>query len=81
MVDSRELFDTITTLHDNKEYRRRKTVARIRNSIQSHELDILRWIKGQNNHADALTKRKYNMWRELHKALASGNFMVNIDES
>ena len=35
LVDSRALFDTITTLHEAKEYRLRKTVTRIRNAFES----------------------------------------------
>lgn len=55
-VYSKGLYDTITTLHESKEYRLRQTVQRIRDSFKSEELDILRWIQGFANIADALTK-------------------------
>lgn len=41
-VDSSKLFDTITTLHDGKEYRLRKTVQRIRDSFEGGDIDMPR---------------------------------------
>ena len=43
-------FDTVTTLHDGRDYR-------IRDSFESRDFDALAWILGRDNVADALTKR------------------------
>lgn len=39
LVDSRCLYDTITTLHEGNDYRLRQTVQEIRNSFESGELN------------------------------------------
>lgn len=74
LTDSRGLFDTITTLHDGKEYRLRQTVERLRNSFESQELDTLRWIPGTSNIADALTKRSMNLYKLLNRMCVEGLF-------
>jgi len=78
-VDSRALYDTITTLHEGKEYRLRQTVERIRNSFESKELDVLRWIPGNINIADALTKRNIAMHRLLNKVAVDGSLCIDVD--
>lgn len=80
-VDSHGLFDTITTLHDSKEYRLRQTVQRIRDSFESRELDVLRWIRGFLNVADALTKRNPDSWRRLNTLLSEGIFNIDLQGS
>lgn len=65
-VDSRGLFDTISTLHDGKEYRLRQTVQRIRDSFESGDIDILRWIPTGVNVADTLTKRYPHIQRKFN---------------
>ena len=65
-VDSKALFDTITTLHESTEYRLCPTVQRIRNSFESGELDVVRWLPGTINVADALTKRSREFYDKLN---------------
>lgn len=72
-VDSKALFDTITTLHEGKEYRLRQTVQRIRDSFESKELNMLRWIQGNVNIADALTKRNPALHKLLNRVAATRN--------
>lgn len=72
LFDSRGIHDTITTLHDSKEYRLRQTVQRMRDSFESHDLDVLRWIRGIFNIADRVTKRNAQTWRLLSDVLNSG---------
>lgn len=60
--DFKALFDTITTLHEGREYRRRRTVSRIRNSFESRELDAVRWLPGCWNVSYALTKSNPVLW-------------------
>jgi hypothetical protein len=80
-VDSRGLFDTITTLHEAREYRLRQTVQRIRDSFESRQLDVLRWVRGILNVADALTKRNVESWRRLNRLLADGLFDIDLSNS
>ena len=56
-VDSRSLFDTITTQHESKDFPLRQAVRSLRESYEAGELSTLRWIAGKTNPADALTKR------------------------
>lgn len=71
-VDARALFDTITTLHEPREYRLRKTVARMRDAYESGDLDCVKWIDGKVNLADALTKDNTDLSVKLNNMLASG---------
>jgi hypothetical protein len=80
-VDSRGLFDTITTLHEAREYRLRQTVQRVRDSFESRRLDVLRWVRGFLNVADALTKRNVESWRRLNRLLADGLFDIDLSNS
>ena len=78
-TDSRCLYDTITTLHEGRDYRLRPTVQRIRNSFDSHELNHMRWIAGNENPSDALTKRNIKTWRLLNEILANGVLCTNVE--
>ena len=78
-VDSRCLYDTVTTSHEGRDYRLRPTVQRIRNSFDNHELNHMRWIPGDINPADALTKRNPQTWKLLNEILSSGILCVNIE--
>lgn len=77
-VDSMGLFDTISTLHEDRKYRLRQTVRRIRDSFESCELDILRWVPGSNNIADALTKRSYKLWKDLNVICVKGSLLPDL---
>ena len=78
-IDSRCLYDTITTLHEGRDYRLRPTVQRIRNSFDSHELNHMRWIPGDMNPSDALTKRNPHSWQLLNEILSSGILCINVE--
>jgi len=71
-VNSRGLFDTITTLHEGREYRLRQTVQRIRDSFESGDLDSLRWVQGKANIADAMTKKDLQLSKVLNRMSCSG---------
>lgn len=77
-VNSNALKDTITTLHEGAEYRLRQTVPRIRNSFESGELNVLRWIPGTENVADVLTKRNLKLYKKLNDICAGGKLVVNL---
>ena len=78
-LDSKCLFDTITTLHESHEYRLRPTVQRIRNSFESNELERMRWIPGRINVADALTKRSTALIMILNDICSSGYVDIDLD--
>ena len=73
-TDSMGLFDTISTLHDGREYRLRQTVQRIRDSFEAGDLDALLWILGVENVADALTKRSIDLQKKLGEMCLYGTF-------
>ena len=71
-VDSRGLYSTITTLHEGADYRLRSTVARLRDSFENEKIAVMQWIGGQQNPADALTKRNVVMFRLLNTLMKGG---------
>lgn len=77
--DSKCLYDTITTLHDGRDFRLRPTVQRIRNIFDSRELDFMRWIPGTSNPADALTKRNNETSTLLNDIIAGGSLLVRLE--
>lgn len=77
VVDSKGFFETLTTLHEEKDYRLRQTVQRIRNSFQSGEMDSLKWNQGRANIADALTKYNLVMHKMLNRFMYSESFEIS----
>lgn len=71
IVYSKGLYDTITTLHEPKEYRLRKTVSSMRNAFESAELDAISWIKGKKN-VVGLIKYIPILWDDLNVLLKKG---------
>lgn len=76
VVDSHGLYSCITTLSEQRKYRLRRTVARIRESFDSGDLTVLRWIRGVLNLADAQTKFNMSTWSLLSKTLHDGELAV-----
>lgn len=76
VVDSKGLFNTITTLHDGREYRLGQTVLRIRDSFDSPDIDVLRWVQGPANIADAMNKRSTHSHRLLNRVMSTGIFSL-----
>ena len=72
LIDSNALFQTMTTLHEGREYRLRQTVQQLRDSFESQELNRIRWIQGKANLADALTKQNPETLKILHHVMATG---------
>lgn len=71
-VDSRVPYSTIPTLQEGTDYRLRPTVARLRDSFENEEIAVMQWIGGQQNPADALTKRNVVMFRLLNNLMKGG---------
>ena len=77
-VDSRSLFDSITTQHETKDFRLRQAVRSLRESYEAGELSTLRWIAGKFNPADALTKRGASTAPLLSKMCCTGRLSVDF---
>lgn len=60
-VDSKALYDVLSTTHEVQDYRMRQNFQRIRDSFAAHYLDALVWIPGIENVADALTKQNLEL--------------------
>jgi len=69
-VDSKGLYDTVTTLDEGRDYRLRQ--QRIRDYFEAEDPNALQWIQGKANIADALTKRNPEMQRMLNRIMISG---------
>lgn len=81
LIDSKALYETITTLHQPRDYRLRKKVARMRDSFESKQLNIFRWIPGTENFADALTKRSAAISQRLNSMLVFCSWDLDITQS
>lgn len=71
-VDSKGLYDTTTTFHEGNEYRIKQAVRGIRDYFESGELDVLMWVEGRFNIADALTKMNNVTHRLLNRVISTG---------
>lgn len=76
IVDSKGLYDTISTLHEGRDYRLKQTVQRIRDSFENQDIDTLKWVQGKCNIADALTKRNPEIHRLLNRIATSGRLKL-----
>lgn len=75
-VDSRGRFDTITTLHNGREYILSQTVQRIRDSFEAKETEVIKWVQSRANLADALTKWNPEMNRTLSRVITGGKLIL-----
>lgn len=78
-VDSCSLFDTITTVHEPREYRLKKTVAKMRYSFESGELNGGNWSNGKDNLANCLTEWNAEISKRLNVMLCVGTWDEKID--
>lgn len=77
-LDSRALFDTISTLLECREYRLRQTIQMLRNSFESGNLHLIRWIPWTKNVSDVLTKRTVKLSFLLNSMCTSGTIIVDL---
>jgi hypothetical protein len=77
-VDSNSLYSTLQTLQQNKDFRLRKIVTRIRNTYEEGLIFDLRWIPGILNLADCLTKRKDSVAGDLNSVLLKNTFSMQL---
>lgn len=72
-MDSKDLYVTVTRLYENRYYKLRKTVARIRYSFESGELDTLIFSRVNEHLRDSVTKKNIQAWKNLSDVLNTGN--------
>lgn len=53
LLDSKSIFETITSLHRSVDYLLRKVMANMRDSFELGELNAVRYIPSNLNYADA----------------------------
>lgn len=81
VVDSKALFDIITTLHNIREFILQKSVSRLRASFEAEETDTARWVPGNLNLADAFTNRNVQLSRQLNQLMKSRLWTIRFTES
>lgn len=81
LLDSKSLFETISTLHHSDDYRLRRIVARMQNNFESNELNSSSWILGSENYADGFTKRKISLSGRLNAMLRTKTWTGNLPQS
>lgn len=62
LVDSKKLYDIISTLYDSKEYRFSRTVAQGRTWFECSDLDALNWLPGRLIVSDDTKMRNLQKW-------------------
>lgn len=80
-VDSKGLLNTITTIHNGREYRLRQTVQRISSRFKAGETDIILWVQRKAKIADALTKWSPEMKKTLSNTIYTENLLLPEHES
>lgn len=80
-VDFRGSYDTISTLHDGREYCLRITVSRIITFFETLDINALRFLHFRANIDDALTKSNLKSHTLLNEILRTGYFSVPLHES
>lgn len=80
-MDSKSLFETITTLHQTGDYRLRKIVVQMRDYLDFKELHVVSWIPVASNPTDVLTKRNSQVAVRLNNLLLSGEWNLDLTKS
>lgn len=71
VTDSKVLFDTVTTLHEGKDYRLLTTVQQIETPL-TLGIYVLFWVQGKVNILNALMKCNLMSHRSLNLVAVSG---------
>lgn len=80
-VNSKGLFDTITTLHNEREYMLRQIVQRNSDRFKAGETPIIRWVQSKANIADAHTKWSPEMEKTLSNIIYTGKLLLPEQDS
>src|SRR6202051_2202906 len=76
-TDSYSLYECLVKLGTTKEKRLMIDIMALRQSYERREIQEIRWINGQDNPADAMTKSNPN--RALEKFLDTNHLQVRIE--
>ena len=76
-INSRSLWDHMTTQHDTHDFRLRQAVRVLRESFERNDINLMRWVSGKSNPADALTKRNPSTAPLLDEMTSTGRLCVN----
>jgi hypothetical protein len=79
LVDSNSLYTTLQTLHNNKYFRLRKVVTRIRDVYEEGLISDLRWIPGILNLGDCLKKRNDTVAMVLDSVCHDNKFSEQLE--
>ena len=77
-IDSKALFDSLTSQHEQKDFRLRQVIQEVRASYETGEVSTLRWIAGKINPADALTKRNATTGSLLNRMCTTGRLTIEL---
>ena len=77
-IDSRSLYEAMSTQHELKDFRLRQATQSLRSSFEVGEIAVLRWIAGKCNPADALTKRSPSTGKLLSRMCSSGRLILDL---
>lgn len=76
-TDSYSLYECLVKLGTTKEKRLMIDIMALRQSYERRELAEIRWIKGQDNPADAMTKSNPN--KSLEKFLDTNHLRIRVE--
>ena len=76
-TDSYSLYECLVKLGTTKEKRLMIDIMAIRQSYERRELQEIRWINGQDNPADAMTKSTPN--KALEKFLDTNSLEIRVE--
>jgi len=78
-TNSRSLYDCIVILGTTAEKRLMIDILALRQSYEQREISEIRWIKGDDNPADAMTKASPN--KALESLISHNELTVRVDGS
>jgi hypothetical protein len=80
-VDSKSLWDSISTCHEPIDRSIRPDVALLRYDFERRALHELVWIPGTINPADALTKENSSVTPILQIIMQEGTLAIDVDKT
>jgi len=79
VVDSKDLYDTISTCRLATDRSIRGDIGLMRYDFETHKITKMVWIKGSTNLSDPLTKRDSPLTSSLQLLLHTGKIPFNFD--
>ena len=79
VVDSKDLYDTISTCRLATDRSIRGDISLMRYDFETHKITRMVWIKGSTNLSDPLTKRDSPLMNSLQLLLYTGKLPLSFD--